>query len=321
MNDEDIKVFIHSPSVSAVAYQAQALIDDLYRITREEYPKEACTIRNVLLSYADFILRELELTYDHNAPYGTVDPDVSDRVRALAQAVHKLQQCVRYLHASSPLHTPPGIQVILSQLTRRYFPSENGPPVCLVRPQWKYNLTFVPLSSYLTERVIPPEVLDLDGKLGVTEPEQLTGKLWDAWYLRINALEKGRLDATAEAPRQLGVLSFARLDTDDSLLYPLLAHELGHFIDFSYRNPLHLSDPIKTASAVKQSEVHDVLRTIGGAEPSNQEVRKEWNRVTQATSICVRELLADILATRMMGLAFFAAHSEFLKTIAPWPSM
>src|SRR2546426_9289241 len=73
------------------------------------------------------------------------DPDFS-RTSRLAEVLQELRSYVRYLRASSPVQTPPGIQVALSELTKLHFPSENGSPICLVRPQWKYNLACVYLA-------------------------------------------------------------------------------------------------------------------------------------------------------------------------------
>jgi hypothetical protein len=41
-------------------------------------------------------------------------------------------------------------------------------------------------------------------------------------------------------------------------------------------------------------------------------------KLIERKDACIRELLADLLATRMMGLSYFCAISEYLKTTADW---
>jgi len=120
-------------------------------------------------------------------------------------------------------------------------------------------------------------------------------------------------------PRQLAILSFAGLDTNDSLLYPLLGHELGHFIDYSFSPPIHLNNSLRQKCAIRREQVRQVLakfRSEGNI--SSVEVEEALRVLVQRTFVCIRELLADLLATRMLGLSFFVAQAEFLKTLADW---
>lgn len=297
------------PSVGAALCQARALRQQLGEVNDREYPLPARQIRDVLICLADYILNELQGLRDPANPDRALTPSANIRTRRLASILHILYPCIRYLLASSPRQSPPAVQVALSQLTDRYFPGENGPPASVVRPQWKYNLTYVPLTWHLRKHVAP-SVLDPDGRLGANAPDDLLEALW-----------KGRAGATqdrSEFPRQLAVLSFAGLETENTLLYPLLAHELGHFIDFSYKPPLNLCEPLKSSCEIRLDEV---ARLLDAACPASDDraAEVEWRTLVDRVGTCLRELLADLLATRMMGFAFFVAQAEFLKNVAAWP--
>ena len=131
------------------------------------------------------------------------------RARNLGRALHEIHSFIRYLRASSPHQSPPALQVAL--LTDLHFPISHprSNPICLVRPQWKYNLTYVSLT-----RLIAPFALDPDGKLGIKTAEEIIPSLWKK---RLSKLSKAEQDELGEhPPEQLAILSFAGLDTNAS---------------------------------------------------------------------------------------------------------
>jgi len=279
---------VQQPSLSALAYQARILIYELDSITDVDYPSEACTIQKIVGCIARYLSEQLDSLVTAGS---SLPPHEIDRGRHLGNLVQDLYAFLRYLRASAPGQTPPGLQQALTELTNRYFPKANGEPIVLIRPQWKYNLTCVLLTWQLAW-LLPPSLLDPNGE--VFQPEEVLSELWQ------------RYGHNGPAPKQVAILSFAGLDSRDALLYPLLAHELGHFIDFSYSPPLNLD-----ASLWKFD--HSLGEKLKNLE--TEEVSKLRERI----GVCLRELLADLIATRMMGFAYFAALSEFLKTIGPWP--
>jgi dCTP deaminase len=281
-----------------MTYQADTLIRELQKLHPKEYLAQACKIRDVFLVIAEYVRDELQ-SLD-----ASDDPDFA-RARALGRVLHEVFAYTRYLWASSPAQSPPGIQVALAQLTDLYFPKEeNGEPVCLVRPQWKYNLTYVQLGPLL-RRLIKPSEFDPDGKLGVFDPQEILDKLW--------ARRPGLEDP--QPPRQLAILSFAGLDTQDTLLYPLLAHELGHFIDYSFKTPLHL----ETNAAITAEQVRGVLEKADKTPPDPNKVNEHLTALVLRTFVALREILADLLATRMLGFGYFVAQVQFLKSLSVWP--
>jgi hypothetical protein len=185
----------------------------------------------------------------------------------------------------------------------------------VIRPQWKYNWKYVPITRELQDLIVPA-ALDPNSELSASSKADILPALWK-WYCdRVtDPSEKERLGSVP--PTQLAILSFAGLDTHDSLLYPLLAHELGHFIDYSYKDPLSLSSEITTASYIAHADVEAIVTANAGHLVNR--VDDIWKNIVLRVGVCVRELLADSLALRMTGFGFFAAQAEFLKTIVGWP--
>ena len=314
LTNEQITQLVSHPSLGAVSYQACCLIEELGRINDEEYPTQACKIRDIFFSIVEHIKDELWKLYDPNEPLVPKGGEDSyDRILDLASYLYDIYAYIRYLSASSPRQTPPAIQSALSHLTELHFRSQaDVEHVCVIRPQWKYNLAYVPLDLQLLEKFLP-SILDIEGELSQDDEGSLLPSLWVKW--RSVQLERNSLrDLPQQPPKHIAILSFAGLDTSDALQYPLLAHELGHFIDFSQRPRLYERPEITEESAITEEQVKKVLEQFN----SQRDVAQEWNKVTYLTNICLRELLADLLAVRMMGLAFFAAHSEFLKIVQPW---
>ena len=316
---DNIRSLVKCPSLSGVMYQAHVLIQQLKLINDEDYPIQACRIRNLFQAYTEYILRQLESLHNPENPLEPKGGPGFNRIRAFAECLRPLYSFVRYLRASAANQAPPGLQVALTQLTDLHFPStENGNPACLIRPQWKYNLTCIYLNSVLT-RAIPYMVLDRDGELGITNAKDTLKSVWNWWVSnRKDEDDERSKDKDREFPAQIAILSFAGLDTHDVLLYPLLGHELGHFIDFSYDPQLYLREPLRIKSETRREEVLRVLRESFGGTVTEKEADKHCESVLSKAQFCIRELLADLIAVRMLGFSFFTAQAEFLKTLASW---
>jgi dCTP deaminase len=329
LNENQAREVVLWPSLRAATYQARVLVEELKSIRDGEYPVEACNTRDLFLCLAEYIVEQLWGLYSPEDPLiAPADPDFG-RTKALAELTQEVHSYVRYLRASSPGQTPPGLQLALTQLTGLHFPIANGKPVCLVRPQWKYNLACV-LVSWQLRQIINFSVLDPNAELGVTKTEEILPALWRRWRTREEQAERRLASASrppssvhkpAEEvpPKQLGVLSFAGLDTDDALLYPLLAHELGHFLDYSYDPPRNIQEPLAKHLVIPRAEIAKALCEALGEEPAEAEVEQCDRAIRSRIVVCIRELLADLLAARMMGFSFFVAQSEFLKSLADWP--
>jgi hypothetical protein len=144
--------------------------------------------------------------------------------------------------------------------------------------------------------------------------------LLELWRRHLtDASEDERKKLGAAPPPHVAILSFAGLDTDDTLSYPLLAHELGHFIDLSPLPPLSSSPNVNNAALIPEEEVRKVLEQYRGPNVPARDVTASHKATVDRVFVALREIMADLLATRMMGFGYFAAHSEFLKILAAWP--
>jgi hypothetical protein len=311
-----IASLVASPSLGAITYQANWLLRQLSRVNEQEYLPEACKLKEIFECIAEHVLNELWAMQSPDQLFEALNDGDFSRTRALGRVLHQLHSFLRYLWASSPRQSPPGIQSAVNLLAGLHFPSANGAPVCLVRPQWKYNLTYVSMTAIFKDKILSSSDLDPNGFLGL-DPDSILLELWKRHRANIDEERRKKLDL--EPPRQVAILSFAGLDTHDTLLYPLLAHELGHFIDFSFSVPLNVSPSITNATRIREEEVRQVLEHHLASGVAARVVTANHKMIVDRVFVAVREIVADLLATRMMSFGFFAAHSEFLKTLAQWP--
>ena len=300
-------------SVDAVCYQAESLIRLLDSFDRATYPDETCTLRDVFLTIAQRVRDELATI----AQSGMVAGPTEQRVRKLGKILHELYSFLRFLHASDPLKTPPAIQTAITVLTETHFPvARSAGTVALVRPQSQYNLSYEPITHYLRDKVFAAD-LDPHSTLGADTIDQLIEVLYKS------TSEKHKL------PKHLAVLSFAGLDAHDTLLFPSLCHELGHFIDYACKaQPAGVpnddrfklrseSTALKNASFVQLSDFSARLTAAKLSLPPTIE-GKHWTDLFTRISCSRREILADLIAVRIAGFGFFVAHAELLKTVKAW---
>ena len=202
----------HSP-LSASIYQASTLVTELTDLKcRNEYPKEARLISDVFLCFAEYLKDQLEAYFDPKDPQVPKGGSSAiDRIRNLARAVQELYSYVRFIRSAEPNQTPASIGLAFGRLTRTYLQKHDEDALCLVRRQWRYNLDYISLNEAL-ESLASPSVLNLAPEFDLSS-QTVIECLWARKY------GVGR-----KPPGHLAVLSFAGLDTDDTLLYALLAH-------------------------------------------------------------------------------------------------
>jgi len=313
-----IRQFIENPSLGALTYQACFLIDELSLITGTAYPPDARHIRDIFLSWVEYLRDELWDMYDPDEPLGIKQHGDFRRVRGLGKLLHQIHSNLRYVLGASLDASPIGLQAAVAELTTLYFPAESGTYACIVRPQWKYNLKYVPLSNNLRETATQT-LIDPQSKLRISEDNDVFSALWTRRRDKMRPRKKKRLPVYPA--RHLAILSFPGLDRKDSLLYPLIAHEIGHFIDLSCTPPLHTQGLLTVSGKIELDEVRASIAPFYGnldAALLARRLDQAWNLVSECALTCLRELLADLLATRMMGLSFFISQAEFLKTVGDW---
>jgi len=303
------------PSVGAMLYQCQVLRDTLRGLTSPKYPAEAVRIATVLDLLAERAEQRLVALMERSSAQRQADPY---RSRQLARIVHELYAYVRYLQAADPISSPPGVQTAFSMLVDAHVPPavgcEKEDIVALVRPQWEYNAKLVDLTGRLEARI---DIADLDENAAVFGDggDDMASFITERWGAR----HRDQKDAP-KSPKRMAVLSFAGLDRDDVLLYPLLAHEVGHLIDFAYPDTVSTNQRLDLhAGLPTNDELNTVLTKAGVPEELPlfrlQELARTRQRVNRLVENCLRELTADLLAVRMIGLPYFIALAEFLKTI------
>jgi dCTP deaminase len=169
-----------------------------------------------------------------------------------------------------------------------------------------YNLKYIDIiHQFETDaNCVLAYALDPDGKLNAYDAQDLIEALWKEPHSCVQTPK-----ATPRMPKHVAVLSFAGLDRDDVLLYPLLAHELGHFLDFASDDIGNLSTESKTKRHLPT--IRDV--TDAGLGP------EQHSSLIETIGICLREITADLLAVRMAGIGYLFAFNEFFKTLGPWP--
>jgi len=300
-------------SVSALLFQAQTLLDRLETFTDNEYPSQAVTVAQLLRLLANRAHSEL-LRLDESPQQPLTRSDYA-RARDLGSIVHVLHAYIRYLQASDPLRSPPGVQHAISLLISTHGQAalgcDSGDINVLVRPQWTYNLKYIDIiHQFETDAECDLNfALDPDRQLDADDARSLIEALWEQTYRLPGEIQSKETPLSPNVPKHVAVLSFAGLDHDNVLLYPLLAHELGHFLDFE-------SDDIDNLSTDSATEKYlPTTKEIAEAGLPQQ----DKPLLVETIRVCLREITADLLAARMAGLGYLFAFAEFFKTLTPWP--
>lgn len=293
------------PPVDALAYQARELQDVIRPFLNRKDPPEAQQLARLLYAIASWLTEQLAQLSDQT----TRQIGAESRALALARLVHALYEHVRYLRASAPSDSAPAVQDLVRVLAEQHAPPTAPQPFhCVLRPKSEYNFESYAASKWL-ELQADPLTLDPNNDLGVRTRAEILDALWQ----RASRMEfNGNWGAM---PGFVGVLAFAGLDAEDILLMPLLAHELGHAFDYGTPG-IRPSTEIARKFAIQRSSVKQALPQ--GTDV--QEINDSTERVQELLECAIRETLADLLATKMLGLAFFVALAEFLKSgSVDWP--
>jgi hypothetical protein len=310
---EKIAKLVANPSLGAVTYQAYHLIEEIKALDLEGRPVEFSQTRNLLLFLTDQLLGRLWDLYPENDPLGAKGPKGFHHTRSLAEALRAVYSYMRYICRDSFRQRPRSLHFIITQLAYHYFPKENGKPLCIVRAQWHYNHKCVTLSDEIAE-ILPLFAFDDEGD---NTPTELLKKWWANWLNNLKPDEREYLAPSAEPPLQVGVLSLGGLDDQDVFLYPLLAHEIGHFIDSSYAQPLRLKVPLESR---EWPNVETLRHYFSQADQTltEEEVEACFAELAELTYDAVRELLADLIGVRLLGFSYFVSLAEYLKTMFSW---
>jgi len=311
---------VSAPSVGAVLYQAYALTEELKAMDGENYPEQAFRIRNVFLSIVDYIQDELGKVLNDEKSTGK-KPDKEDvgKLLAFALSLRCIYRNLRALRASGPNYCPRGIQAAIAYLASHFLDDSGRKVACLARTQPMYMATyFEPVKDLFKKHFDPllipgnsriwDETFDSDtGRVSQVDNSDVDGILHEFWERWLKKIPEGdRADLGIEPPTKIAIISFGGLDDHDALLYSVFAHEIAHFIDFGSLSRGTYSKKIidEQLSIIKRTE-----RFAKG---------DQFQELANRLAVFLREIFADLLATRMLGFPYFIALAELLKTMGDW---
>ena len=297
LSQRDLDRIVTLPSLLAVTYQAEIVIEQLSSVNGESFPHEALRVRDVLLCIAWRVLCELRDLYDPADPRGIRGGHGnSRRVRDLASCLRNLFAWLRYLRTTSREFCPAAIQGAVLAMAKRHLGRNGDDVACLVRPKWNYNFSHYPLQDEL-DWMIDTVVFDPQGAIPGSSTAERFQRVWERWRSTLPTDQCAQTDVTP--PSNITVIAFAGLDTQDVLLWPLLVHELGH--------------------AVSQGPCREYLDAIRRDLPADRSLPSDNQEGVRAQMTLIKELLADAIAVRIMGFSYFCAQAECLKTVHEWP--
>jgi len=235
-------------------------------------------VLGLLRNRAEVILEEIPTSYR--------PADYEDEIRTIGQFIMSIHSWGRYFLTARVEAKPFGMAIATAfeNLVLSNFSVKSAQPRCIIRSQWNYNFKHIPLGHQLRE---------------LSKKQMLV--------LGMNKL----MD---KIPSDIAVISYPSLESQNALVYPILAHEVGHFLDgihnisgsimssFPSWNEIlqQLMDllPLKDRdNAMKGKRGLRILETLG------RELRDilEWIRGWLA------EITSDLIAVRLLGPAFFFA--------------
>jgi dCTP deaminase len=308
--------------VGAVLNKAHTIIAELLTFSEDEYTPEACVLRDILITIIDYVRDSLAALLGDEAALERRSTSLN--VQALGGILQALFPMLRYLKASASLTTPPALQVLVSSTVEKYFRSEGGTRLTIVRPQWHYNCKFVALSRELGSLLVGnrSSLATTNGFLRNTstlvphhDDIEDPPKTFATLVAAMSAGSTAPRFPDHQPPSQIAILSMAGLDKHDVLLYPMMAHEIGHFLTFEPPTPVHaeITESIKYDAASIRAIAKNENRSVDEVQ-----ISRVLTLTTDKIEVCVRELLADLIAIRTFGLGYFFTLAEYLSALYQW---
>lgn len=311
--ETEIDELIENPSLGAITYQSERLIREIRELDLSGQPSEIRNVRNLLLCLTDRVKRRLWELYDPKHPRSVVGGEEGfKRTRSLGRTLGHIHSFVRYICRDSFRKNSPSLHFIMNQLALRHVRDHENTPICIVRTKWHYRTECEPLSQQIQSMFNFWDFIDnIKDETVHLPPEQIITKWWKSWLDTLSESERTDLMPEDRPPLQISVLSFPGLDSQDVFLYPLLGHELGHFLDSSQHEALSRrieeNWPAEDENGSPEDESSFLSQTAFTDLYSDEP--------TTMPQVCVRELLADVLAVRIIGFSYFISLAEYLKTM------
>jgi len=310
-----------SQTLETVIRRASTVKAELALFTSAEYPPETIQLRGVISTLVNYISDVLE-----SIKHSPTSPETSLQVQQLGRSLHELYAMVRFLRDSASLSTPPALQAVVSFLVSKY--SSARKLLTIVRPQWEYNCEFINLSYELSQITVGRlPALAAGGRHLLDEPglvvRDVVAKTPDVIkasqaildMMRRREKQRDGMESQPRVPHYIGVLSLAGIEKHDVYLYPMMAHEVAHAIAYSRPIPAHY--PVTARIAYGRTKLERALKRSKRSFALSE--LATWDEiVTRRIEICVRELLADLIATRMLGVGYFFGLASFLGGLYQW---
>lgn len=314
--ETEIDELIENPSLGAITYQAERLVREIRELDLRGQPSEIRHVRNLLLCLTDRVKRRLWELYDPKHPRSVVGgEDGFKRTRSLGRTLGHIHSFVRYICRDSFRKNAPSLHFIMNQLALRHVRDQENTPICIVRTKWHYRTECEPLSQQIQSMFNFWDFIDnINDETVQLPPEQIITRWWKSWLDTLPESERAELMPEDRPPLQISVLSFPGLDSQDVFLYPLLGHELGHFLDSSQHEALSRRIEENWPTEDENNSAEDESTLFSQTDFTDL----YSDEPTTIPQVCVRELLADILAVRIIGFSYFISLAEYLKTMYPW---
>jgi deoxycytidine triphosphate deaminase len=129
----------------------------------------------------------------------------------------------------------------------------------------------------------------------------------------IQSQKKAKIRACRALPKVTAFVSYPAADKESALKLTAIAHEMAHLIDYIGRIHQHI---LKLVPLQFDSESFDALleRKKGSAQgPSDEQIEADcYERCRKLLTAWLHEIIADVIATRALGPAYFLAFRDFL---------
>jgi dCTP deaminase len=285
----------------SVRVRLETLNDALHRLPLGKFPTESGETLVSLFKKGTKRLGSLLDERERDWVEGTKDRDsIKGAVRRLADSATILYSYMEYLEAFCFEKTRPEVILPFELLMKAYFPKTEG-DIFIFYPQWDYNFAYFDLKERLTRLLF----------LGSSEEEKEFFK---------------------EVQGRIPIVSFPALERDNILALVVLAHELAHYLD---RDPdangaaIFQSDEVQNTISIPEEKLKQWIDMAKKLDPITSSLPPLFADIYHKSQVIgklhrsirywLRELTADLLASRLLGIGFYLSAKEVFGLLSTSP--
>jgi len=281
----------------SVGVRIEALKDRLNNLSIEKFPTKSG--EKLVKLFFKGAKRLFELLKKNSKDWldGTRDRESLETVvRQIHNSTTILYSFLEYIEAFRFEKTRTEVILPFELLMKKHFP-EFKDDIFIFYPQWKFNFSYRNLKTELEKRLFL-----------ITQDEA------DDFF--------------KDTPGQIAIISFPALERDNILALVILAHELAHYFDRLPGFPnlkisnsqdvlAHISIPNeKVRNWIDASKNLDPLPALVPPLLADMEHRSRIiSKIERSIPYWLRELTADISATRFFGVGFYLCARELFSLI------